>query len=97
MGWGNCGTDSNGRPIGYVHRATCDHEGCNAEIDRGLAYACGGMHGGGDGYSCEKYFCPKHLSGWAPNSDGDMRAVCKDCEKQWREECPEEAQKWDEE
>lgn len=60
MGWGNCGVDSIGRPIGYVHPATCDHDGCEAVIDRGLSYACGGMHGDGT-CSCEKYFCSKHL------------------------------------
>lgn len=39
-------------PIGYAWEATCDHPGCEKQIDRGLAYACGGMHGnealGGD-------------------------------------------------
>lgn len=65
MGWANCGEDSKGRPIGYAHSATCDHPGCNAEIDRGLSYACGNMHGEGgarqDDYGCEKYFCTAHL------------------------------------
>lgn len=61
MGWSNCGLDSNGRPIGYVFAATCDFEGCEAKIDRGLGYACGGMHGEDDPPgSCEGYFCGKH-------------------------------------
>ena len=60
MGWANCGTDSQGRPIGYAFETTCDHPECNAKIDRGVSYACGGMHGE-DEISCEKYFCPKHL------------------------------------
>jgi hypothetical protein len=59
MGWGDCGNDSQGRPIGYNFEATCDHPGCNEKIDRGLAYACGGMHGSGEG--CEGYFCDSHL------------------------------------
>lgn len=59
MGWAHCGTDSKGREIGYGIPATCDHEGCDAKIDRGLAYACGGMHGS-DGGSCEGYFCSDH-------------------------------------
>lgn len=75
MGWGNCGADSKGRPIGYCHAARCDYPGCRTRIDRGLAYACGGMHGtstlGGDGSidwdanheSCEGYFCEKHRRG----------------------------------
>lgn len=61
MGWANCGADSKGRPIGYAHEATCDHPGCNTKIDRGLSYACGGMHGEGSGFQCEGYFCPAHL------------------------------------
>ena len=66
MGWADCGVDSNGRPIGYAFDATCDlPAGCDTKIDRGLAYACGDMHGEGsdgkgDGY-CEKYFCSGHL------------------------------------
>ena len=64
MGWAHCGTDSEGRYIGYAIVATCDEPGCEAEIDRGLAYACGGMHGDGGlkgDWGCEKYFCPEHL------------------------------------
>lgn len=61
MGWANCGDDSQGRPIGYAHEATCDHPGCAEKIDRGLAYACGGMHGDCGGQACEKYFCTAHL------------------------------------
>lgn len=75
MGWADCGDDSKGRPIGYAHAGTCDHPGCEAEIDRGLGYACGGMHGdgclGGDPeidwsaeyVACEGYFCGSHLRG----------------------------------
>lgn len=60
MGWSNCGTDSRGRPIGYGHAATCDHPGCEAQIDRGLAYACGSEHGA-SGWYCDRYYCEKHL------------------------------------
>src|SRR5690242_1453939 len=80
MGWGDCGTDSKGRPIGYVHEATCDHPGCEEKIDRGLAYACGGMHGTGEG-GCEGYFCYKHLYhvedplGWVGRQKG-FAVVC---------------------
>lgn len=61
MGWANCGTDSRGRLIGYAHEATCDHPECDKQIDRGLSYACGDMHGEADFY-CEKYFCEAHRS-----------------------------------
>jgi hypothetical protein len=60
MGWANCGEDSKGRPIGYAHEATCDHLECTKRIHRGLAYACGGMHGEDADY-CEGYFCSAHL------------------------------------
>lgn len=60
MGWAHCGTDRQGREIGYSIPAVCDKEGCEQEIDRGLAYACGGMHGEGE-FECEQYFCFKHL------------------------------------
>ena len=60
MGWADCGTDSEGRPIGYAFDATCDDPGCNEKIVRGLSYACGGMHLDTE-YGCEKYFCEEHL------------------------------------
>lgn len=69
MGWANCGTDSLGRNIGYAHAGTCDHPGCKKKIDRGLAYACGGMHGE-DEVSCEKYFCEEHLSNYVSHNGG---------------------------
>lgn len=82
MGWGNCGTDSIGRPIGYNARATCDHPGCSTVIHRGLAYACGGMHGE-DEFSCEGYFCGEHLV--VERIEGGQRpsvvAVCPECSK----------------
>lgn len=62
MGWADCGDDSQGRPIGYAHEALCDFEGCDKQIDRGLAYACGGMHGEDNPEgACEGYFCYEHL------------------------------------
>ena len=60
MGWDYCGKDRDGREIGYAIEAICDHPGCKAKIDRGLSYACGGMHGE-DVNWCHKYFCSKHL------------------------------------
>jgi len=61
MGWADCGKDSKGRSIGYAHDATCDHEGCEEPINRGLGCACGGMHGDCGGQACDGYFCEKHL------------------------------------
>jgi hypothetical protein len=101
MGWGNCGTDSRGRGIGYCHAATCDHPGCEAKIDRGLAYACGGMHGneclGGDAKIdwsadvpvCDRYFCEAHLrAADLEHEDGSeiyAPAMCFECARKLEE------------
>lgn len=86
MGWANCGEDSKGRPIGYAHEATCDAPGCNEKIDRGLSFACGGMHGTDDQYgfggiSCERYFCSKHLKAlcFKDNYKEYVLWVCQEC------------------
>lgn len=83
MGWADCGTDSNGRPIGYAFEATCDHPGCDAKINRGLSYACGGMHGDLGGQACEGYFCSEHLTlvdkeamGYVELSTGQLCPSC---------------------
>lgn len=62
MGW-SIGYDPYwGRDIGYGVPAVCDHPCCSREIDRGLAYVCGGEPYGGD-KGCGLYFCGEHLSG----------------------------------
>lgn len=91
MSWSDCGTDSDGRPIGYGFEATCDHPGCNKKIDRGLAYACGGMHGNETWpvtsvRSCEGYFCYDHRTMvWPDGEDGDGILVCLACAKEIEE------------
>lgn len=72
MGWAYCG-EYHGRPIGYAVEATCDHPGCEAEIDRGLSYVCGRMHGGDNG--CGDYFCPDHLT-FVDGVDNQMCVTC---------------------
>ncbi len=47
------------RDIGYGVPAFCDHPACSEEIDRGLAFVCGGEPYGGD-EGCGLYFCGKH-------------------------------------
>lgn len=80
MGWGDCGTDSQGRPIGYSFEAICDHLNCKEKIDRGLSYVCGEMHGE-DEYSCEKYFCEMHKNNWILMDDERTTLVCDECAK----------------
>ena len=72
MGW-SIGYDTTWhRDIGYGVPATCDHPGCGAEIDRGLAHVCANQqpYGGDDG--CGLYFCEKHLGGF--------RGKCERCD-----------------
>lgn len=61
MGW-SIGYDTRWhRDIGYGVPAYCDHPGCDAEIDRGLAHVCGGEAYGGE-HGCGLYFCSAHLA-----------------------------------
>jgi hypothetical protein len=78
MGWAYCGKDEDGRDIGYSVEAKCDEPGCDADIDRGLSYVCGGMHGG-DGVGCGKYFCGKHLFYGSPDDCRETYQLCKKC------------------
>lgn len=65
MGW-SYGTNAAGREVGYAVDAECDHPDCHEEIDRGLAYCCGGMHDGGE-HGCGGYFCSAHLAMTGPS------------------------------
>ncbi len=63
------------KECGYGVDAICEHDGCNTEIDRGLAYACGGEPGEHDDY-CAGYFCYDHLF----FSNGpDSKTRCEPC------------------
>jgi len=75
MGWADCGLDSKGRPIGYAFSATCDHPGCDKKIDRGLSFACGGMHGETE-WGCEGYFCEEHLEITDKERDSQLCPSC---------------------
>ncbi len=93
-GLADCGTDSNGRFIGYAFEAECDHPGCDTRIDRGVAFSCGGMHNdNGQGWSCEKYFCLEHLHGVCDH-DGVLDSprspqLCPKCYKEWEAKHPD--------
>lgn len=62
MGWAGPSPNQDGRMVGYGQPAVCDEPGCSAEIDRGLAYVCGGMHDSQPPDGCGRYFCYAHLS-----------------------------------
>lgn len=70
MGWAIY--EVNGRDCGYSVPAPCDSPDCDEKIDRGLAYVCGTMPGGGEG-GCGLYFCPNHGGGYSDT-------LCTRCE-----------------
>ncbi|WHM30233.1 hypothetical protein OH540_09380 [Streptomyces sp. BPPL-273] len=47
---------------GYAVQAICEKDGCNEQIDRGLAHLCG-KDPRGDDHGCGGYFCANHLYG----------------------------------
>ena len=93
------------RDIGYGVPSICDHPGCNREIDRGLAYVCGGDPYGGDN-GCGLFFCYEHLAcnqqcercaageePFEPTPDTEEwinHKLTHHSWAQWREENPEE-------
>ena len=81
MGW-SIGYDSDwNRDIGYGVPAYCDHPDCNEEIDRGLAFVCGGDPYGGD-RGCGLYFCSKHLKYHrvvVSNGEKEIKQLCERC------------------
>lgn len=78
MGW-SIGYDNHWkRDVGYGVPATCDHPRCNAKIDRGLAYVCGGEPFGGE-QGCGLHFCGKHLRFRNVKSKGWSHQNCFRC------------------
>lgn len=86
MGW-SIGFDSNwNRDIGYGVPAECDHPDCDAQIDRGLSYVCGGQPYG-EPHGCGLFFCDAHLFmktvPGEPNIDGaedeETVQLCERC------------------
>jgi hypothetical protein len=86
MSW-SIGFDHNwNRDIGYGVPAECDHPECDAEIDRGLSYVCGGQPYG-EPHGCGLFFCDAHLLmktvPGEPNIDGaedeETVQLCERC------------------
>lgn len=93
MSWA-FGVNREGREIGYGVEATCDREGCETAIDRGLTYCCGGMHDAGYGVGCGRYFCAVDLfygvsiidEETGEEIEGPYHALCQTCMDQWQAE-----------
>lgn len=76
MGW-SIGWDSTwNRDIGYGVPAVCDAPGCNAKIDRGLSYVCGGAPYG-EPRGCGLFFCSEHLFYFGPR----LPQLCRRCRR----------------
>ncbi len=60
MSWAIGYDDRWKRWIGYGVPAICDLPGCGKQIDRGLAFVCGGEPYGGE-HGCGLFFCEDHL------------------------------------
>jgi hypothetical protein len=69
---------------GYAVEDTCNQDGCNAEIDRGLDYLCGARPGG-DEYGCGGYFCGEHTSSPILDDD-DVPQMCRACYAAWEKQ-----------
>lgn len=54
---------------GYGVPSICEHPRCKEEIDRGMAYACGGEPFSERG--CDRYFCEKHREYNSFDENGD--------------------------
>lgn len=89
MGWGH-GTLADGTEVGYLVEDVCSAD-CTAEIDRGLAYCCGGMHGGGE-HGCGRYFCAEHLFFTGNEAESAGAQLCIECSDRWLAAHPNEGQ-----
>ncbi len=69
------------RWAGYGVPTVCEYPTCNEEIDRGMAYACGGEPFSEVG--CDRYFCEKHRVSHGFNRGGyrEYVEVCERCDK----------------
>ena len=72
MGWSY--GEVNSKPVGYSVPDICNHPECDAEIDRGLSYACGDMPG--NGFGCDGFFCSQHLHHTFSKEPRQLCAAC---------------------
>lgn len=71
---------------GYGVPAVCEQPGCEAEIDRGISYACGGEPF--SEYGCDRYFCGKHCHYSCPRELRKDEEECDDeCDENHIEVC----------
>jgi hypothetical protein len=76
-------------PAGYAVLDTCHQPGCAAEVDRGLAFLCGGTPGAADGHGCGQWFCGAHLLGKPDTVDIMGDGLCASCLERWKGNNPD--------
>jgi hypothetical protein len=81
----------NGRWCGYGVPAYCDHPECHEEINRGLAYCCGGEPNSEKG--CGLYFCEQHRILECFDTDGEVCSHTDDCDCECADVCERCAKK----
>ncbi|MER7953859.1 hypothetical protein [Streptomyces sp. NPDC096030] len=77
MGYARYEIYRNGKKIeaGYAVETTCEKNGCDARIDRGLAHLCGKTPGG-DEHGCGGYYCENHLNIGPTSETGELCDPC---------------------
>ncbi|WP_433363901.1 hypothetical protein [Streptosporangium sp. CA-115845] len=93
MGYARYEVYRNGERIeaGYAVEDTCNRDGCEAKIDRGLGCLCGHTPGG-DEFGCGHYFCEEHLFVSMRDDEPQMCEPCFDAaEKQAAKDAEETA------
>lgn len=86
MGYAHYEIWRNGKKIeaGYAVETLCEQDGCEEQIDRGLAHLCG-KEPGGDEHGCGGYYCGKHHYMSGNERVGDL---CRKCVAAYRREHP---------
>ncbi|MFB6805460.1 hypothetical protein [Streptomyces sp. NPDC056387] len=77
MGYARYEIWRNGEKIeaGYDVPTTCEQDGCDEKIDRGLAHLCGTTPGG-DEHGCGSYYCGHHHYMSGDETVGDLCGPC---------------------
>ena len=74
---------------GYAVEDVCHQDGCNEQIDRGLAFLCGDQPGEPCEIGCGRWFCADHLF-MSPEEAGGIcgGGLCEECLDAYTEENP---------
>lgn len=76
-------------PAGYTVDDTCNQDGCEVQIDRGLAHLCGDQPGSPSEGGCGRWFCAQHMV-MPPEEVGHLTGAgfCPGCMAEYEAENP---------